>query len=1500
MRITSCLLLGIVLCLPAAGFAQEAGALPQSLELVFKDLRPADKKTLVEEGAAVWSSSFLTQADKDTVNALFQEMRDLRLTPAGELRNFISCINSFGVRGEKENFEVWLKGMEKAMCATDKRRTLVKQYLESTRQVACDNLLFSGASHKWAVGGSGKWIWGDPIRVDYEGVNLMCCTPKDTIRIQSTGGQYAMESGKWRGRGGHVQWWVGDSLSADLAGYTVDLGVSEYTADSVVFHYAAKYTRPILGQLKDNAAKYARTKNKEFPYFMSYATNIKIDSIFPYANFEGGIIHAGMKFSGYGKNGAAACIHVQPNDTLNIYVFSDRFTIDSARVMAATSRFVVDMDSGTLSHPNVNFTYMKKNRTLTVKRLTDQSLQEPFRDDFHKILFGVEQIVWPIDSSYMEMSMNSRSGLFKAQVESLNFFSDNVYDNMQKLDDMHPLNALHKASVEFGSNTFTLTDFAGLMKKPKDQLRKELIMLSYNDFLEYDEKNDEVTLKPRLFAYTEARVGKRDYDNIRFDSHPPKGTVNAILDLRNYNMKLFGVEKFTISQTKDIYVEPSGQTVVMMKNRDMEFDGKLKAGMFDMFGTKLFFSYNRYTVDLTHVDSTGMYLTDLMTKKRGERINSLIRDVTGDIVIDKPDNKSGRKVNPDFPIFHSTKDSYVYFDDPEIQHGVYKRDSFFFIIRPYTLKNIDDASKFRYAFSGTMVSNIVQDINDTLILMHDNALGMRYRTPETGLPLYVHSNLKSLITLDQTGFRADGDVAMNSSYFSSKDILMTPDSMMTETKRLQVDSLPDRRPSALGEDVAIKYFRADNNLTATSRKVPFGVYGGRIRHSGELFVYDDHLNAAGRVDMEGAILNSKLYRFHDHNILSDHTDLRLVSIGNQNIQLNTANVKADIDLALNKGKFENNEDANKADFPSNKYKCSFKSFVWYMKEVYLNIGIEDELTLQHIWQIDDETRIPEKGRNVFLSTNRLCDSLTFIAPLARYNLETGEIACSYVNHIDLANGRFFPDEGKIFIASNGDIQEFKKGRFLCEMTDKTKTLTEVDLKLKGRYEFNGSGDFDYINQDRKRNVIRFTEIRIDTSRHIYARVNMPDSAKFDLNQGFLYKGRITMFSKQKHLYYDGYVGLTAEKEYLKHNWLKVKTYFVANDVRVPVKVENGNDRNGKIYNGVYLHVDKTVKPYATFLSNRQFYNDDLFIGGEGEMVWSRNERKYIITNPDISKEYKMVYDPSDNSVSAFGHLNMAMRIPGVEQDAAGDIRFNLKENTLNINNALYVIDMTLLPKMESVMLRDFADKKLKGLYFSPELRSRLTSMFGPQRIVAVNRQIDRGGNNVPDSLGHTLVLDSLSMQWDVAKRTLVADGKATLVASLQKPISREMNVKMELQRRRVGNVVRLYLYDDRLWYYFELADKSLYTLSSNAEYNEAVKSEKADKKEVRNAEKELLYTITLCPDSKRNRFLGQAKAGEATEEEKTDVQMEGTDGEKTEDDKEVKKEEAKPGKEGKK
>lgn len=1460
MRHIPAYILLLFLFLPAIVKAQDHKILVQQIETVFKDLRSSERNDLVKESLDTWNSSFLAESEKDSIIALFKDLQELRMMVNPDLKNFAQCVNTFCRKGEKENLTVWLSGLKEAVDAKDRKKTLVKNYLTATHPLIYDNVVFSASSHKWLA--RGKYIWSlmPEIKIEIKDATVICKTPKDSIFVYMTTVSFPLFSDQLEGQGGEVMWkTTGDTLTATLSHYHIDMKVSEYAADTVLFHYDKKYPAPITGRLKDNASKYTRDKNNTYPEFTSYSTDIRIDSLFRNLSFRGGILYAGLKLFGFGTEENPACVHITPNDTIHMYLYSKRFSIDTARIISGITQITIPLETGEFTHPDVSFSYLAQNHTVSVKRITEQSLQMPFRDSYHQILFDIEQITWPVDSSYMEMSMSSRSGLLKANVESLNFFNDNIYDNMQGIDDVHPLNGLHKAFLKLKSMTFTVKEYAECARKPVDQLRKQIVTLSYKDFLTFDESRDEITLKPRLFDYTMARVGKKDYDNIRFTSHPEKMQANARLDLKTLSLKVFGVEKFTISEAKDIYVIPSDKSVVMRKNRDMEFNGKLQAGMFDMFGNNLFFDYDKYAIDLTHVDSTGMYRGDKITKKRGERINSLIRNITGDIVIDKPNNKSGKNKSQGFPVFNSTKESYVYFDEPNIHNGIYKRDSFYFVIKPYVLKEINDADKFTYDFKGTLVSNIVPDIEDTLHLMPDNMLGMKYKTPENGLRLYGKGNIKSQLVLNQKGFMADGQVALNKSTFASAAITLLPDSMLAETKLLNVNKIEKQRPEAAGENVLIRYLRTTNDLQATSTAKPFTLYKERVKHAGTLFVHEDGLDASGKLELKDAQLDSKLFKLQAEHILSGRTDLKLSSFANKSIQLNTSNVRADIDLLNNKGHFVNNAETNKAEFPSNRYTCTFKSFTWYMNEAYLNIGIEDEKELLRIWKIEEERQIPDQGKNIFVSTDKATDSLTFIAPLARYNLTSGDIQCQWVNHIDLANGRFYPDQGKIFIDSQGDIKEFTNATLACERTDKTKTLTAVNLKLKGRYKFDGGGEHDYISEEKNRSTLHYSEIRVDTARNIYAKANIKPEDNFKLNDGIAYKGAIFMYSKKEQLYFKGFTGLIADDTWLKHTWLKVDTYFDNRHIKIPVEVENRDDKNQRIFNGIFLNVDKTVRPYAAFQSNRIFYNDETVIGGKGELVWSANEKRYIIRDTTVDKYYHLYYTPAENTVSGFAKLNLEMKAPGIYQNAAGNISYNAKEEQLNIDNLLYMINFQLLGKMEGVLLKDLVGHKKKNIAVDSSLTAKLYSIYGRANMPLALKQLGRSSNNVPDSLKQLFVFDSLNLSWNLKNRSYLGDGKAKIVTVREKPVDQEFNVAMELIRRRAGNEIFIYIYTDKMWYYFEYTDKILYTLSSNQEYNTILQNEKADKKLIQNKEKELLYTITLCPDSKKERFLKRIK-----------------------------------------
>lgn len=1441
------------------GFSQDVKVMKESMDRLFQGLRSGERKVLIERYTESMGSSFLSDREKTLIDSLFLELQNLHVSMDPELKNFVACVGSFYSRNEKANLLVWIEGLTDVLAGNERKRMAVRNYIEDTYALACEKALVVTPNYKWFVRGGMVWHSGKPLSVSFEHSALICTTRKDSILIHETSGSYVLGSDWAEGKGGKVKWNLSqEEMFADLSVYRIDLRSSGYTADSVLFHYESRYDSPIPGRLKDYALKYTRNSTTPYPEFSSYTKDIRIKQLFEDVSFCGGITYTGLKLSGIGSEDQPAKIRIARNDTISMEFSSLQFNIDTNRIMSGRSGMVIEMDSGEIVHPDINLLYLVPARTAVVKRISEQSLHVLFKDTYHRILFDMEEIIWPVDSNYMEMRMSSRSGLFKATIESFNYFSDNVYDNLQGLDEINPLNGLLKCSLALQSDIFTVADYTAFMKKPADQLRKQVILLSYSDFVDYNETRDEIRLKQRLYDYTKCRVGKQDYDNIRFASHPQNSRVNAYLDVRNYNLSIQGVERFSISDKRNIFVEPSDKKVVIMKNRDMEFNGKLNAGMFDMYGNNLFFSYENYAITLPKVDSTSMYLAGKNKHLRGEKIKSLIRNITGEIVIDKPGNKSGKKEDPGFPVLNSSRESYVYFDDPDIQKGAYKRDSFYYVIEPYVIEGINDADKFRYAFDGTLVSNIVSPIRDTLRLMEDNALGLTYRTPAAGVELYGKGRLCSEITLNRSGFTAAGSVDMNKSVFQSDTILMLPDRMLAHTQEIKVEAVKGCRPGAIGKDIMVEYLPVDGNLLASSKSIPFMLYEGRVRHEGTLLVYEKLLDANGKLHLEDATLRSELFHIEDANIRSDKTALGISSISNKNIRLNTSNVRAEIDLIANKGKFINNEDANQAEFSSSRYICSFESFTWYMKEAYLNIGIEDREQLERIWKVEDLSTLPVGRINRFVSTDRLTDSLNFMAPLARYDLKTGNIDCHWINHINLANGRFYPRLGDIFIEPDGKIRELTGGRLLCDREDTTRYMTDVTLDIKGRNSFSGSGNYRYVSEEKKANILLFNKIGVDTSRLVYAKAELKENSSLLLNNGFRFKGNIVLHSKKPDLFFQGYVKMTADSTYLKHEWLAVNDYLRSEHISIPVMVENKNDKKQRLYNGIFLCTDKTFKPYGCFLSKRLFYKDDLLAEGRGKLEWRGGIRQYVITDTLNDRYYHFRYDPETAAVTAFSNLNLDLKIPGMSQKAAGDISYSLKEEELKISNILYAMDFQLLPKMENILWKELTDKKMKALNVNAGQAEKIYEIIGRKSMAMWEKQ-DKRVRTVPDSLHQQWVFDSLNLSWNAKTNSYIAKGPVRVMSIAGKPVQKVMNIKLELLRKRSDNQFFMYIYDEQMWYYFEYSDRSLYTLSSNTEYNDAVKLEKAEKKVIRTADKQELYTITLCPDSKKERFLGRLK-----------------------------------------
>ena len=279
-------------------------------------------------------------------------------------------------------------------------------------------------------------------------------------------------------------------------------------------------------------------------------------------------------------------------------------------------------------------------------------------------------------------------------------------------------------------------------------------------YIFYDIEAEEITLTPKLREALKSRIGQIDYDVIRFASQTNGSTPNATIDLNNLDMKIFGIDNISVSDSQNVFIAPRGGVIVMKKNRDFSFDGQVQAGFFTFFGNGFTFNYDDFKFELNKVDSLNIDVRtntrDALGRRMLARVGNTLESISGNLLIDEPNNKPGLKHNSQYPIFQSTQESYVYYDSPAIYNGVFNRKKFFFRIYPYTIDSLNQFEKADLKFTGQFESDdIFPPFEETLVVRPDNSLGFVHKTSQEGLRAYKGKGVfYENLDMDNDGSRA--------------------------------------------------------------------------------------------------------------------------------------------------------------------------------------------------------------------------------------------------------------------------------------------------------------------------------------------------------------------------------------------------------------------------------------------------------------------------------------------------------------------------------------------------------------------------------------------------------------------------------------------------------------------------------------------------------------------------------------------------------------------------
>jgi len=1432
-----------------------------------------DAEKLIEKFTIPWNSKF-TAEQKERIYSTCDAMLKKRLKAFPDFSNYLNALIGYSESSQTgQSFDNWHAGIGKLLTGSARN---FSAYLEVCYDLFATNTLYSSSSTIWKASGNNYTFEFDSLpRIVFGSTNLICIAKQDSAVITATQGVYYPNLKRFYGSGGTVNWsragLAPKDVYAELKKYVIDVSGSDYEADSVVFYNKQIFSQSLIGRLSEKLLANTNIENATYPRFRSYSTNLEIKELVKDASYKGGFSMHGSKMIGSGGKERAATLTFSRSNKPFLVASAQSFVMRPDRIVSDNVSVTFYMDKDSIYHPGVEFKYINKERELTLIRPSGKSSGTPYYSSYHDIDMYFDALTWKIDDPLMDLKMISGEGEVKLTFESSNFFRAQRYQQLQGFSEVNPLYTLKQYGEKYQTREISVSDYAMYLKMSDTQIRSLFLALNSKGFIAYSEATDKAVLKDRLFYYLSASVGKIDYDILEFSSQI-SGKPNATINLLNNDIDMRGVARVSLSDTQNVFIVPYEQELTIKKNRDFTFNGRVHAGRFDFIGKEFAFNYEDFNFHLKAVDSVSMKIPSEEVLPDGRiallPIKSVLQNVTGHLQIDRANNKSSYQKSPEYPIFKSENHSYVYYDYPWIFNSIYERSAFYFKVNPFTIDSLDNFKPEGLQFEGGLTSaGIFPDIPETLRIQRDYSLGFKKVLSDAGLPAYASKgNYYENLDLSNNGLRGGGKIAYLNASAISKDILFFPDSANADIDDFTMVKKTIgavEYPSVIAANIYMNWRPKQDKMFLFKKDSTFNMYDNKVDHDGNLVLAKTGLTGDGIVSFEQAQILSQKIEFKSMSLKADTSDFRLKSEESGILALSTTNMKSFIDFEKRYGEFASNGSGSYVTFPLNQYICYIEKFKWLMDDKNVQFG----MTVAQ----KDKTEMNIAGSE-FVSINPAQDSLRWFSPDASYNLSDYLIKAKDVKEINVADASIIPGDGKVTIEKNAFMDTLMNAKVVANTSTKYHTMMNSTINITSRKNYNGSGDYEYVDQLKVKHLLRLNQIGVDTSFQTYATGEIPDAMNFLLSPNIQYKGKLTIQAPRPSPFFKGFARANHNCPSIKQSWFGFAAEIDPKGVNVPVKAPI-NESGEKLFSAIMFGRD-SANAYGSFMSSKRGSADQEIISAEGLLSFDNSTREFrIVPAPDEipSKDNKEQPEKPFNYGNSFALNDDACSFKGEGRINLGANFGQFKVNTVGVANLDPVADTLYFDAMIDLdfffndeALKAMADNILTYPTLPPTNESRpvfqngMKTLMGREQADKFISEISLYGTpkKVPAELQHSLFLSDVKFFWHKESLSYKSVGNIGVGYIGKNPVGRMIKGYIEIARKRSGDIFNFYLeLDGNSYYFFNYQRGVMQVISSDIKFNDIINNMKPDKRVADEKGDQAPYQYLLSTERKKSEFL---------------------------------------------
>jgi len=1432
-----------------------------------------------------WDSAVFSNDNMIRIIDVTSQFYGKSMRPVPYFNDFMTAMNAFvAVKSDDKLIADWLTGLSEITFSPRFTNEIIGKYIKNISTIVSNNVLAETSSVKWKVKNSSlRFIHDTVFSVIISNATLICYSQKDSTEIFNASGTYYPDIQQFHGTSGRVTWekagYAKEEIFAEMDNYIINPAKNSFIVDSARLTHYIYFKTPVYGILTDQAINYRNKETASFPRFETYEKQFKLDNIYEGVNYEGGLTIEGAGIRGTGSREVPAQITLFRNDTLYLKIKSGEFLFSKNGLNSAETSMSLYLDKDSIYHSNLGFSYNAANRQVNLYRANNPVSKSPYFDSFHNLDMYFELLAWNMNESKIFLSRAKGAALGQALFESSSFFNGNYFLRMAGIDDFHPLNRLRKFADWYYSDTFPVQEFANWLNKPLESVTSLCIDMANKGFVFYDRKYNEITLKKKVDDFINSFAKKKDYDVLSILSETKAPLDNAILDLKNYKLTINGVSGVYLSDSQRVAIYPYNRQLVIGKNRDLQFDGVVEAGLFTVFGHNFNFSYDTFKIRLQKIDSIRIAVEtgerDQMGNPMIKEVDNLIQLGTAELYIDQPNNKSGLKSLRQYPIINAITYSYIFYDNIPGLEGIYPQGDFYFRVDPFTYENIDHYTNDDMNLAGEFhAGNIFKPVKQFLTIQENNSLGFNMVIPEKGIEIYGNKGMfYDNISMSSNGLIGKGILKHLTSTTVSEDFKFFPDSMLTQASSFKIEK--DKTglyPVLNSEDVSIKWMTKENEWLAMNKESKnFNMFENGTLLDGKLALSPSGLKGSGIINTTDSRINSENFSFTTNSIKADTSVYNLKSLSTSGYSFIAENAATDINFDLKMTRFHLNTGNSLVKFPEIQYICTMTDFTYNMDTRVLEMEQKgksgtallppDKLLKQDFSKLDKPT---------FLATDVIGDTVSFSSWKGTYHLNEEYIEAENINYIHIADALIQPENGKITINRRAKIKQMQNA-FVAVNNRHLLHTAKIDIESTKRYT--GSAIYDYIDENKEIQQINFPELSVDTAT-TNARGFIPVNQNFMLNPAFTFTGDVALYSTKDLLLFTGAAGIIHNCNLVKSYSVKFKTYIDPKNVMIPVTEKPRDINDNLVFSGSFINMD-SIHIYPAFLSAQKSWADVGIVNSKGFLYYEKAKGRYLITSlekladPTLPGDL-IAFDKNFCILSGEGKLNFGTKFDLVKQTGAGKIIHSLDSNEVNIE-AILGFDFFFSPEALKIMSDEIRMMPtLKAVNLNSDLYNKgMKDLLGVEAAGQMKEDLDLYGTsrNLPKEFNYELLLNDVNLYWNEASSSFRSKGKIGIGFIGTQPVNVYVDGFIEIQRRRSGDMYDIYLKaDESTWYYFSYIRGNMMTQAGNNSYNTLIANTKLNLRKHPDSSVKTPYTYMISVEDRLGRFLRRMTEAEGQAE----------------------------------